>query len=93
MIHQIYVAATLGNIVLLLVLIYIFWQSYREIHSEFTLGLVIFALILLINAILSCPVLYPVFGISSLCPEELFPAMASVFEFLALAVLLYLVRE
>ncbi|MFQ5887915.1 MAG: hypothetical protein ACE5HY_04380 [Candidatus Hydrothermarchaeales archaeon] len=93
MLHQIYMAATIGNVVLLIILLYLFWQSYRNVRSEFALGLVIFALILLIDAILSCPVFYPLLGSSAQCPVEIFHAAAAVFEFIALVVLLYLVRK
>ena len=94
MAHQIYIAVTIGNIILLLVLIYLFWQSYRNVKSEFALGLVIFGVILLIDAILSCPIFYPLFGRSvGPCPVEIFYAAAAVFEFIALGVLLYLVRK
>ncbi|MEE8359132.1 MAG: hypothetical protein V3R82_06955 [Candidatus Hydrothermarchaeales archaeon] len=93
MLHLIYMAATLGNVVLLVILLYLFWQSYRAVRSEFALGLVIFALILLIDAILSCPLFYPVLGSTGQCPVELFHATAAVFEFIALGVLLYIVRK
>lgn len=92
MLHQIYLLATIGNVVLLVILLYLFWQSYRAVRSKFALGLVIFALILLVDAILSCPLFYPILGFRGQCPVELFHATAAVFEFAALVVLLYLVR-
>ncbi|MFQ5975243.1 MAG: hypothetical protein ACE5J5_02865 [Candidatus Hydrothermarchaeales archaeon] len=93
MMHQLYTAATIGNIILLVILIYLFWQSYRNVKSEFALGLVIFAVILLIDAILSCPIFYPALGSTGPCPVNIFHATAAVFEFMALVVLLYLVRK
>ncbi len=93
MLHQLYVAATVGNIFLLIILLYLFWQSYRAVKSEFSFGLVIFALILLIDAILSCPIFFPVLGTSGPCPVEIFHTAAAVFKFIALGVLLYLVRK
>ncbi len=93
MLHQLYVAATIGNIILLLILLYLFWQSYKAVKSEFALGLVIFALILMINAILSCPIFFPVLGASGPCPVEMLHTVAAVFEFIALGVLLYIVRK
>ncbi len=93
MLHQIYLVATIGNVVLLIILLYLFWQSYRTVRSEFALGLVIFALILLIDAILSCPLFYSLLGPRGQCPVELFHATAAAFEFAALVVLLYLVRK
>ena len=93
MLDQLYMAATIGNIILLSILLYLFWQSYKAVKSEFALGLVIFALILMINAILSCPIFFSVLGASGPCPVEIFHAIAAVFEFVALGVLLYLVRK
>ncbi len=93
MLHQIYLLVTLGNVFLLVILLYLFWQSYRVVRSKFTLGLVIFALILLVDAILSCPLFYSLLGSTGQCPVEVFHTTAAVFEFAALGVLIYLVRK
>jgi len=48
-----YVAIGVGiaNICLLLGLFYIYWNSYRDIKSEFTIGLLFFSLVLLVQNI------------------------------------------
>lgn len=40
------------NIVLLLILIYIYWNSYQKFKSKFTTGLLTFALLLLLQNVL-----------------------------------------
>jgi len=84
---------TLANIVLILVLLYIFYQSYKEIKSRFTLGLMIFAVVLLVNAVIQCPVFYTLFTIEEHCPFTPYYTVASGFQFIALLILIYLVRE
>lgn len=91
MIYGIYAATSAGNIILLIALLYVFAQSYREVKSRFTLGLIIFVLIFLLDAVFSCPLLYSVLGSIQQCPVEGFHAAASAFEFIGLGVLLYLV--
>ncbi len=88
---QIYSISTVGSIILLLVLIYIFLQNYLKLRSNFTLGLLLFSVILLFNAIATCPIFYtlisPIFDVSVIH----FYIAASVFEFIALLVLTFLV--
>lgn len=93
MLYELYEATSVGNIILLIALIYVFAQSYREIKSHFTLGLIFFASILLLDAIFSCPVFYSLIAGYQQCPVERFHATASVFEFVGLGILLYIVRE
>lgn len=54
-----YVAIAVGvvNISLLLGLFYIYWNSYRKIKSEFTIGLLYFSLFLLAQNILATAIL------------------------------------
>ena len=40
-----YTGLTLANIVLILILLYYFYQTYREVKSKFALGLVIFSIV------------------------------------------------
>lgn len=89
-----YAATTIGSIILLLVLLYIFGQNYRRIRSEFTLGLLLFAIILLFNTIFSSHLLF-VGGemVHADRAHELSHSIASTFEFIALLVLLYIVRK
>ncbi len=91
--NLVYAALTLGNIILILVLLYYFYQSYRDVRSKFALGLVIFSLILLVDAVLRCPVFYGLFVKEHSCPYSPYYTAAAGFEFVALLVLIYLVRE
>jgi hypothetical protein len=81
------------NIFLILVLLYYFYKSYREVRSKFTLGLLIFGVVFLTDAIFRGPIFYSLYTISKNCPYSHFYTMASGFEFVALLVLIYLVRE
>ncbi len=93
MIYEVYAATSVGNIILLVALLYVFAKSYREVQSHFTLGLIVFSLILLLDAVFSCPLLYSLLGNVQQCPVETFHAIASSFEFLGLGVLLYVVSK
>ncbi len=91
MLHEIHVAAAIGNIVLLFALIYVFIHSYRETRSWFALGLVTFTLVLGFSAVISWPIFISFFIGTQKCPIEFFYTAASVFEFFALSLLLILV--
>lgn len=90
---SVYTALTLANIILILVLLFLFYQSYREVRSKFTLGLMIFAVVLLVNAVFQCPVFYTLFIHEKNCPFTPYYTVASGFQFIALLILIYLVRE
>jgi hypothetical protein len=90
---SLHIAITLSNIVLLLILLYYFYQTYREVKSKFALGLVIFSIVLLVNAVLQCPLFFFLFTERGYCPYSPYYAVAAGFEFIALVILLYLVRE
>ncbi len=93
MIYEIYALTSVGNIILLLALLYIFAKSYIEMRSSFTLGLVMFSAILLLDAFFTCPLVHPYLGGPAQCPVNGFYAVASSFEFLGLGVLLYIVNK
>ncbi|NOZ58134.1 MAG: hypothetical protein GXO66_00925 [Euryarchaeota archaeon] len=90
MFHAIYTVSNFLNMVLLIILIYLYLQDYRKVRSTFTLGLVIFAVVLFINALLSCPSIFYLFSGYDVCPFEPYHALASAFETVALVVLLYI---
>ncbi len=92
MLPQIYILVTVLNIVLLIILAVIFARSYIKLRSPFNLGLLIFAIILLFQALLACPLSYLPYGIYS-CGNLPFSALAAIFEFIALSLLLYLVTR
>ncbi len=77
------------NVTLSVVLLLIYISIYRKTRSEFTLGLIIFSLVFLLNAVASDPLVVQAFGFTSLGlgPFALLPA---IFTFAASVVLLYL---
>ncbi|GBE18529.1 hypothetical protein BMS3Abin16_01133 [archaeon BMS3Abin16] len=84
---------TIANIVLLALLVYYFYQSYKDVKSKFALGLVFFAVVLLMNGFFLLPMFYEIFTPSHSCPYDPYYTLAGIFEFFALIILLYIVRE
>lgn len=82
------VASTL-NVTLLVFLLLIYIDIYRKTRSEFTIGLMVFSMVLLLNALASNPLVHWLFGFRAfgLGPFALLP---DLFTFAALIVLLYL---
>ena len=80
------------NATLLVFLLATYVDMYKKIPSEFTLGLIVFSLILLLYALSSNPLLQWLFGYRAfgLGPFAMLPDM---FTTLALAVLLYLTMK
>jgi len=77
------------NVTLLIFLLLTYIDVYRKTRSEFTIGLIIFSMVFLLNALASNPLVTWVFGFRAfgLGPFALLP---DLFTFVALAVLLYL---
>jgi len=77
------------NVTLAVLLLLIYVSIYRKTRSEFTIGLIIFSTVFLLNAIASDPLIVRAFGYRpiGLGPFALLPAL---FTFGALIVLLYL---
>jgi hypothetical protein len=77
------------NVTLSIFLLLIYVNIYRKTQSEFTIGLIIFSAVFLLNALASNPLVIWVFGFRpfGLGPFALLP---DLFTFGALAVLLYL---
>ena len=77
------------NVTLSVFLLLFYVSMYRKTRSEFTIGLMIFSLVFLLNALASSPLVIWVFGFQplGLGPFALLPGG---FTFGALAVLLYL---
>jgi hypothetical protein len=87
-----YVAQTVVstvNVTLLIFLLVTYIDIYRRTRSQFTIGLIIFSLVFLLNALTANPIVMWVFGFRAfgLGPFALLP---DLFEFVALTVLLYL---
>ena len=77
------------NAALLIFLLVMYIGIYRKTKSEFTIGLMIFSLVLLLHALASNPLMHWMFGFSAygLGPFAMLP---DLFTCIALAVLLYL---
>lgn len=80
------------NATLLIFLLITYIDMYKKLHSEFTIGLIIFSLILLLYALTANPLIHLLFGFraSGLGPFAMLP---DLFTTLALAVLLYLTMK
>ncbi|NOZ77371.1 MAG: hypothetical protein GXO65_06890 [Euryarchaeota archaeon] len=94
LLYTVYSVVTVGNIFLLLVLSYIFVQDYMKVRSKFTIGLVLFAGLLLLKALISCPII-SLFFFGSTCSymeaEVRLEAYAALVQFLGLLVFTYIV--
>lgn len=77
------------NVTLLIFLLFTYISIYRKTRSEFTIGLIIFSMVFLLNVLASNPFVIWVFGFRpfGLGPFALLP---DLFTCVALAVLLYL---
>jgi hypothetical protein len=77
------------NVTFLIFLLITYISIYRKTRSEFTIGLIIFSLVLLLNALASNPFVTWAFGFRAfgLGPFALLP---DLFTSVALAILLYL---
>ena len=80
------------NATLLVILLLTYVDIYKKLRSEFTLGLILFSLILLFYAISSNPIVQSVFGFRAfgLGPFAMIP---DIFTSIALAILLYLTMK
>lgn len=87
--YTVKVVLTTINAALLVFLLAAYLDVYRKIRSPFTIGLMVFSLVLLLYALSSNPLLQRVFGFHAfgLGPFAMLP---DLFTFVALAVLLYL---
>ena len=85
---QITIISTI-NIALLVILALIYFNIYIKTRSPFTIGLVIFALVFLVQNVTSSPFITSPFGFRAygLGPFAFLPGL---FEFFALTILLYL---
>ena len=80
------------NATLLVILLLTYVDIYKKIKSEFTIGLILFSLILLFYAISSNPIVQSFFGFRAfgLGPFAMIP---DIFTSIALAILLYLTMK
>ncbi len=77
------------NVTLLLILLVTYADMYLKTKSEFVIGLIIFSMVLLLNALTSNPLVHQIFGFYAfgLGPFAMLP---DLFTLSALIVLLYL---
>ena len=82
-------AVSVVNVALSIILLVVYVNIFRKTQSEFTIGLIIFSAVLLLQAFVSIPLLHGAFGFYDfgLGPFVLLP---DLFTCLALAVLLFL---
>nr|CBH39808.1 conserved hypothetical membrane protein [uncultured archaeon] len=81
---------TLGNLILLLCLLFIYAKNYGQIKSQFAMGLIAFIVLLIMQALTSNPFVPAMWGIRRMPILGLFAIVPDVFEFVALSVLLYI---
>jgi hypothetical protein len=77
---------SIGNMVLLIVILYIYMGSYREVQYRFTRSLVIFSLLFLVQNLFFA--VYFIFNIPNNFNRVLVPNLFLWFEFLMLLLLL-----
>ncbi|MFW6111262.1 MAG: hypothetical protein ACOC6H_04420 [Thermoproteota archaeon] len=77
------------NVTLLIFLLAMYSSIYVETRSEFTIGLIIFSIILLLYALVSNPLVHQIFGFGALGLGP-FAMLPDLFTCMALSVLLYL---
>jgi type IV secretory pathway VirB2 component (pilin) len=81
---------TLGNVILLLCLLFIYAKSYGQIKSKFALGLIAFVILLIVQAFTSIPFVHLLWGFRSIHALGLLTIVSDWFEFVALLILLYI---
>jgi len=84
---------TTANVVLLVLLLAIYIRSYAQIKSKFTLGLMIFAFLLLLQAVISTPCIHSATRGYRMCIIGPLDVIPDILEFIALMVLIYLSSE
>ncbi len=80
------------NATLLVFLLITYLDIYKTLKSEFTIGLIIFSMILLLYALVSNPLMQSIFGFRGIGLGP-FAMLPDLFTCLALAVLLYLTMK
>ncbi len=87
--YTVKIVLSMINVTLLSILLIIYIDMYKKTKSEFTIGLITFSLVLLLNALTSNPVVHWLFGFRAygLGPFAMLP---DLFTFVASIILLYL---
>jgi hypothetical protein len=82
---------SIANIALLIGMLYIYLERYRQVKSKFTTTLVLFSLLFLVQNILFS--IYYVFNLPETIMNAILPLIFLGLEFTALALLLMITRE
>jgi len=77
------------NVALVIILLFTYIEIYRKTKSDFTVGLIIFSMILLLYTVASNPIMHWAFGFHALGLGP-FAMLPDLFACIALSVLLYL---
>lgn len=85
-------ALTLANAILVAIIMYFFIQSYKAVKSRFTLGLLLFSSILLVQVIFSLPAT-ALSGIAYPAEVVVYHVISDGFELVALLVFLNIIRR
>jgi len=83
---------TLTNALLVAIIMYLFIQSYKAVKSQFTLGLLLFSSILLVQVIFSLPAT-ALSGITYPAEVVIYHLISDGFELAALLVFLNIIRK
>jgi len=81
---------TLGNLILLLCLLFIYARSYGQIKSKFALGLIAFIVLLIMQTVTSNPIFHYTCGWRRMYALGWLWILPDLFEFVALWILLYI---
>ena len=81
---------TLGNLILLLCLLFIYAKSYGQIKSKFALGLIAFIVLLIMQTVTSNPIFHYTYGWRRVYAMGWLWILPDLFEFVALWILLYI---
>ena len=84
---------TLGNLIFLFYLLFIYQKNYKEIKSRFSLGLIVFIILLIVQTFTSNPFVYHLWGFRRIEALGLSLILPDLFEFVALLILLYISRN
>ena len=81
---------TLGNLILLFCLLFIYARSYGQIKSKFALGLIAFIVLLIMQTVTSNPIFHYTCGWRRMYALGWLWILPDLFEFVALWILLYI---
>ncbi len=79
------------NLVILVVLVYIFFRRYIELKSTFTLGFLLFGMALLFRTFFAAPIVKVfIFGVETSSVVDHYRLIADIFETISLLIFVYI---